>query len=204
MNQRLAYVLVAGAAVLGVIAGVIEISRTTAQPTESNATPGTAARAAAPPAAPAVASPPPSGNPLWTIPLKELSMTRERPIFSPSRRPPPPPVVAAPYVAPVVSRAPPKPKEPERPTVSLVGTVASTTEAIGVFMEAATRNVIRLHVGEDHQGWVLRAIKGREATLEKDSQTAVLELPPPGGDAAMLANSLPPEEPPVGRRPPRR
>jgi hypothetical protein len=202
MNQRLAYVLVAGAAVLGVIAGVIEISRTIAQPTES--TPGTAdaPRAAAPPAAPA--SPPPSGNPLWTIPLKQLSMTKERPIFSPSRRPPPPPMVAAPYVAPVVSRPPPKPKEPERPTVSLVGTVASTTEAIGVFMEAATRNIIRLRVGEDHQGWVLRAIKGREATLEKDSQSAVLELPPPGGDAAMLANSVPPEEPPIARRPPRR
>jgi hypothetical protein len=32
----------------------------------------------------------PSGNPLWAIPLKELSATRERPIFSPSRRAPAP------------------------------------------------------------------------------------------------------------------
>lgn len=37
-------------------------------------------------------------NPLWAIPLKQLSNTRERPIFSPSRRPPavagPPPPAA--------------------------------------------------------------------------------------------------------------
>jgi hypothetical protein len=32
---------------------------------------------------------PPSGNPLWAILLKDLSDTRERPIFTPSRRPPP-------------------------------------------------------------------------------------------------------------------
>src|SRR5258708_30648134 len=116
MNQRLAYRLIAGAAVLGVIAGAIEISRTIAQSTDNSAASGTAdaPRAAAPPAAPA--SPPPSGNPLWTIPLNQLSMTKERPILSPSRHPPPPPVVAPAYVAPVASRPPPKAKEPERPT----------------------------------------------------------------------------------------
>src|SRR5262249_27227957 len=32
----------------------------------------------------------PSGNPLWAIPLTQLSATPERPIFSPSPRPPPP------------------------------------------------------------------------------------------------------------------
>src|SRR4051794_9583272 len=32
----------------------------------------------------------PSGNPLWAIPLKSLSFTRERPLFTPSRRPPAP------------------------------------------------------------------------------------------------------------------
>jgi hypothetical protein len=33
---------------------------------------------------------PPSGNPLWAVPIKDLSQTRDRPIFTPSRRPPPP------------------------------------------------------------------------------------------------------------------
>src|SRR5215831_17659551 len=35
------------------------------------------------------------GNPLWAVPLADLSATRERPIFSPSRRPPARPAVAA-------------------------------------------------------------------------------------------------------------
>src|SRR5262249_29523717 len=35
--------------------------------------------------------PPPTGNPLWATPVGQLSATRERPLFSPSRRPPPPP-----------------------------------------------------------------------------------------------------------------
>ena len=43
---------------------------------------------------------PPSGNPLWAIPIKDLSETRDRPIFTPSRRPPPPPVVEKPYTPP--------------------------------------------------------------------------------------------------------
>src|SRR6516165_2807674 len=38
-----------------------------------------------------------SGNPLWAVPLRSLSVTSERPIFSPSRRPPIPPVVAVAY-----------------------------------------------------------------------------------------------------------
>jgi general secretion pathway protein N len=205
MKLRAAYPLLAGAALLGAAVGYVEMTRTVAQPADGSANPGAAvsARAATPPAPAAAASLPPSGNPLWTIPLKELTMTQERPIFSPSRRPPPPPPAAPVYVAPA-PRPPPKPKEPERPTITLVGTVASKSEGIGVFMETASRNIVRLRVGDDHQGWVLRSIKAREATLAKDSETAVLELPPPGGEAAMLANSTPPDDPPPRPRPPRR
>jgi general secretion pathway protein N len=125
--------------------------------------------------------PPQQGNPLWTLPLKQLSMTRERPIFSPSRRPPPPPTPT--FVAPVAVRQPVKPPEPERPTVALLGTIigASTDDQIGVFLDSATQSVIRLRVGEDHQGWVLRLIKAREATLVKNGEEAVvLQLAAPG------------------------
>jgi len=204
MKLRAAYPLLAGAALLGAVVGYVEITRTVAQPTDASANAGAAdpGRPAVPPAPAAAASPPPSGNPLWTIPLKQLTMTRKRPIFSPSRRPPPPPPAAPVYAAPA-PRPPPKPKEPERPTITLVGTVASSTEGIGVFMETASRNIVRLRVGDDHQGWVLRSIKGREATLAKDSETAVLELPAPGGEAAMVANSAAPNDPPA-HSPPRR
>ena len=33
-----------------------------------------------------------SANPLWAMPIKQFSVTRDRPIFLPSRRPPAPPV----------------------------------------------------------------------------------------------------------------
>src|SRR5262249_22346659 len=86
-------------------------------------------------------------------------------------------------VAPVTVRPPVKPPEPERPAVSLVGTVIGSDIHIGVFLETATKNVVRLRVGEDHQGWVLRLITVREVTLVKDSGQAVLKLPAPGEDS---------------------
>lgn len=128
----------------------------------------------------AEAEPQPSaGNPLWVLPIKQLSITRDRPIFSPSRRPPPPATPT--FVAPVAVRQPVKPAAPERPAVSLLGTIIGIDDRIGVFLESGTQNIVRLRVGDDHQGWVLRLIKTREVTLVKDhEQVAVLELPPPG------------------------
>jgi general secretion pathway protein N len=119
-----------------------------------------------------------SANPLWEIPLSRLSTTRERPIFSPSRRPPPP-VVAA---APPPSAPPPPPRAPrvERPQFSLVGTVAGDEESFGIFVDQTTKAALRLKIGEDYQGWKLRAVNGREVTLERDQQTTVLSLPQPG------------------------
>jgi hypothetical protein len=123
----------------------------------------------------------PRGNPLWAVPLSSLSVTRERPIFSPSRRPPPPAVVAAPNV-PLVARPQPKPEEPDHPLLTLVGTVASETEGIGVFFDQTTKGVIRLRTGQDYNGWILLSIQGREARFEKDHRSATLALPPPGAE----------------------
>jgi len=147
---------------------------------------GVSARSSAEPPAPA-------GNPLWALPLERLSITRERPIFSPSRRPPTP---APTYVAPVAVRQPAKPPEPERPAVWLIGTVIGTDVQIGIFLEKATHNVVRLHLGEEHQGWVLRLVKAREVTLVKDvEETLVLEppnAPAVGGPTAspLVPNSI--------------
>src|SRR5713101_3411659 len=115
-----------------------------------------------------------SANPLWAIPLSQLPITRDRPIFSPSRRPPPPAV--APAAIPKVA-AVPKPREPERPQLTLVGTVASDDEGFGIFLDQSTKVVFRLKVGQDHQGWKLRSVQGREAVLEKDQQVVPLALP---------------------------
>jgi hypothetical protein len=122
----------------------------------------------------------PAGNPLWNIPLNDLSATRERPIFSPSRRPPPP--VAAP-VHEIVAR---KSAEPDRPQLTLVGTVVGEREAIAVLLDPTTKNALRLKTGEKHEGWVLQSVRAREATFEKDRKTAVLTLPQPEGGGGLL------------------
>jgi hypothetical protein len=67
--------------------------------------------------------------------------------------------------------------------VSLIGTVIGTDVQIGIFLEQATQNVIRLRLGEEHQGWVLRLVKAREVTLVKDVEQ-ILVLAPPGAAAA--------------------
>ena len=154
----------------------------------------------------AEAPPPPqeralSANPLWAIPLATLSNTRERPIFSASRRPPP--AAAAPVT---VAKAPPPPKAPrvERPPLALVGTVASDDESFAIFVDQGTRAALRLKIGEDFQGWRLRAVQGRDAILERDQQTEILSLPQPGATSAspigalraQVENGEPPADPP--------
>lgn len=120
------------------------------------------------------------GNPLWGIPLKLLNATRERPIFSPSRRAPVP-VVAGPPPVQAVAPAPPPPP-PERPRLTLIGAIAGDDGGIAVILDEATRDIIRLRTGENHAGWVLRSVHGREATLEKDRETMLLALPSPNNE----------------------
>jgi general secretion pathway protein N len=117
------------------------------------------------------------GNPLWAIPLKSLSFTRDRPLFTPSRRPPVPPVPAAEPVRQVVVA---KPAEPERPQLLLIGVVVSEKDGIAIFVDQTTREVFRLRIDQGHGGWILRSVHGREATLEKSPFTVTLALPAPG------------------------
>lgn len=125
-------------------------------------------------------------NPLWATPLTALSATRERPIFSPSRRPPTPVVAAAPSVASPQPIA--KPIEPERPQLLLVGTVVNETEGIGVFLDQPTNRTISLRKGQGGEGWILRDVHRREVILQKDKQTVLL---------GMLAGSAVPAVPPT-------
>ena len=60
--------------------------------------------------------------------------------------------------------------------------MTGTTTGIAVFTDETTRDIIRLKMGEGHNGWILRSVTGREAVLEKDRRTAVIGLPLPTGD----------------------
>jgi len=119
-----------------------------------------------------------SANPLWAVPLAVLRNTRERPLFTSSRRPPPPAVAEVRVAAP--PPAPPKPPRVERPQLSLLGTIVGSDQSFGIFVDQTTKAVLRLKIGEDYQGWKLRAVQGREATLVRDQQTTILSLPKPG------------------------
>jgi len=148
-------------------------------------------------AAPTRASPPaPSGNPLWGIPLSELSATGERPIFSPSRRPPPPAVFAV--AAAEQPKFVPPPPEPSRPPLVLVGTIIGESRQIGVFLEERTKEMVRLATGEGHSGWLLRSIDARGVQFERGERSATLVLRPPhqtsapGSEAGPTAELMPP------------
>ena len=184
MNRR-AHRLSIGAAALLATGATIAVAPAMADMADKPAaaatmTPGRAAQAA------------PDGNPVRAIPIADLKVTRDRPIFSPSRRPPPPPAPTPIYTVASVSK--PVKTEPERPPLTLVGTIVGSNESIAVFLDRTTRNVVRLHTSESHEGWVLRSIQGREATLEKDSNSTVLALAPPGGLPEVATAQATPEQ----------
>src|SRR5579859_2512426 len=113
------------------------------------------------------------------MPLKQFAVTRERPIFLPSRRPPAPAVTVAEAPRVIV----PKPKEPEKPELALVGTITGDDAKFGIFVDQSTKNVIRLKLGEEFQGWKLQSVQGRETSFERNQMTAVLALPQPSPSA---------------------
>ncbi|WP_426434107.1 hypothetical protein [Bradyrhizobium genosp. P] len=172
-------------AVLGVPASISALPSDMSAPDAD--TPGGADKlfAASPsdsPGAPAaVGRTPPSGNPLWAIPLGTLSSTRERPIFSPSRRPPPSAVASVPAAK---ALPPPEPARDERLQLSLVGTIIGGDQSFGIFIDQPTKAALRLKIGEDYQGWRLRSVQGREVTLERGQQTTIVSLPLPGASGA--------------------
>jgi general secretion pathway protein N len=112
-------------------------------------------------------------NPLWAISLDALSATRERPIFSPTRRPP---VIAAVVEAPV-TKPPAPPPEPDHPLLSLIGTIVNGSIGIGIFVEPGKENVLRLRTGQNHAGWVLQSVGTREASFSKGRRRAIVALP---------------------------
>ena len=136
--------------------------------------------------------PPPRGNPLSRISMDSLSVTRERPLFSASRRPPPPKPAPTTPPAPNVEAA--RPAEPERPPLILEGTAIGKPRAIALVLDETTKGSVRLHVGEAAEGWQLRSIDARRVTVEKTGRVVTLSLPTPAEaptSATVLASDHP-------------
>ncbi|MEP9356803.1 hypothetical protein ABLE93_25050 [Xanthobacter sp. KR7-65] len=118
------------------------------------------------------------GNPLWDIPLETLQASRERPLFSPSRRPPEPVVALAPAPQPLRQQ---EVRAPEL-RLTLVGTAVRGGEGFGIFLDATTNTVVHLKPGSMHDGWQLVALDMRQARLRNGGTTRTLSLPDHGAD----------------------
>ncbi len=70
-----------------------------------------------------------------------------------------------------------------------VGAVVSETEGFAIFLDQATNRVVRLKLGQDHSGWVLKSVKAREATLQKDSRSRRSRCPRRAGWQSMPASA---------------
>ena len=128
------------------------------------------------PRAPGQSAQPRAGNPLWTVPLDALSATRDRPLFSVSRRPP---IVAAPMVAPPPKQEALAPPPPERPLLTLIGTIVSPRASLAMLQGSDAEAISRLRVGQENDGWQVREISLRSIVVEKGAQSVKLGMPRP-------------------------
>lgn len=183
--RRLAVILVIGAALAARAAAgpVGERSDLRAQAEARSAAPeGNSAANAHP--SPAGWTPPNatsrSGNPLWTVPLTALTATRDRPLFSASRRPP---VVALPAAPPPKQEAL-APPPPERPLLTLIGTIVSRGASLAMLQGSNAEAISRLRLGQENDGWRVRGIGLRSIVVEKGEQSVELALPRPNGAPA--------------------
>jgi general secretion pathway protein N len=113
------------------------------------------AQASSPPTASASAQ----ASPLAALPLDRFPVTRERPLFSPARRPAPPP---PPSAMTVIPKLPPAP-----PSLTLLGVVMDSEEARAIVQIA--NEVRRLRMGEEVSGWKVTQIEARKLVLSLDS-----------------------------------
>jgi general secretion pathway protein N len=107
-------------------------------------------------------------NPLEAQPLDRLSATRDRPLFSPTRRPTPPPPPPPPEQPPVAV-------VPQPPTLTLVGIVLDDDGARALIRSSAT-TADRVQIGDDIGGWKVAQIEGRRMVLSLDGRFATFTL----------------------------
>ncbi len=142
---------------------------------------------------PTQAQVPPSAtaNPVAAQPLDTLAATRERPLFSPTRRPvPPPPVVAR-----VDPPPPPPPPPPEPPSLSLFGIVVDGEGARAVVRASSSDKVVRLRIGDEIGGWQVTQIERQRLVVSLNERSATFTLFN-GENANQLAGGDPVYRPP--------
>jgi hypothetical protein len=139
-------------------------------------------------------------NPIVAQSIDSLSATRERPLFSPTRRPPAPPAAAP---APIVRLAAPAPP-PSPPGVVLLGVVIGADAARAFVRSEPPDKTMRVGIGDDIGGWKVSQIERRELVLSLGERSATFKIfdntkttePPPGVEPSPKpAQTQPPLQP---------
>ena len=99
--------------------------------------------------------------------LEDLSATRERPLFAPTRRRPPPQEQAVTVVA---------EHPPETPRMVLTGIIVKPSETIVVLRNVATSESISLRSGESVGAWRVEAQNDHSVILSDGTQQFTLEM----------------------------
>jgi hypothetical protein len=98
--------------------------------------------------------------------LDQLSATRDRPLFSPTRRPPAPPPV-------IVPTAPPPPPPP---ALALLAVVMDGDDARAVVRVGQEAKTVRVQIGDDIGGWKVGQIEARQLVLLLNGRTAKFNM----------------------------
>jgi general secretion pathway protein N len=121
--------------------------------------------------------------------LDELSATRDRPLFSPSRRPRQNNVEVA------VAPPPPPPAVPEAPTpapsLTFFGTFESPTEVGAAVQIPPSDKPIIVRYGTYISGWRVVDIKRHRLVLAREDRTAVFTLFNPAGASSPATPEAP-------------
>ena len=120
----------------------------------------------------AAAQSPPANAPVRSFalpPLEELRATRERPLFSPNRRPD----EAAPGPAAEVVE-----ESPDSLPFELTGVVMGTDVAIAILRNRDTQETVQLRKGETLDAWSIEEIAARHVVLRQEDRQVRLELFP--------------------------
>lgn len=114
-------------------------------------------------------------NPLDALRLPDLMITRERPLFTPSRRAYvslPLDVQAPPLLPPVEAKA----VSFDPPPLDLIGTAVGDGLSYALIRNRGNAIVVRVRPGDEAEGWQVRVIRVRSILLQREGHEKALEL----------------------------
>jgi hypothetical protein len=104
-------------------------------------------------------------NPLATHSLDEFTATRDRPLFTPNRRPPP---------LPMAHRAEPSPIPP--PNLTLFGILVDAEGPSAIVRDTPSGKAVRVRVGDDLGGWKIAQLDDRRLVLSLDGRSVTFTM----------------------------